>query len=96
MVLTKEFEYIYYDMYTMNFFLPPNSYFQSPNKRRRKDKFSTYASEVTYLFEGSGWSIAMDVGREDLGMVPDCVPGVMQDLGFLTLEIQRMSKNPKL
>ncbi len=31
---------------------------------------------------------------EDLGMVPDCVPGVMSDLGFLTLEIQRMSKNP--
>ncbi len=32
---------------------------------------------------------------EDLGMVPDCVPGVMRDLGILTLEIQRMSKNPK-
>jgi len=32
---------------------------------------------------------------EDLGMVPDCVPGVMRELGILTLEIQRMSKNPK-
>ncbi len=32
---------------------------------------------------------------EDLGMVPDCVPGVMRDLGILSLEIQRMSKNPK-
>ena len=32
---------------------------------------------------------------EDLGMVPDCVPGVMKDLGILTLEIQRMSKNPE-
>lgn len=32
---------------------------------------------------------------EDLGMVPACVPGVMNDLGFLTLEIQRMSKNPE-
>ncbi len=32
---------------------------------------------------------------EDLGMVPDCVPGVMSELGILTLEIQRMSKNPK-
>lgn len=31
---------------------------------------------------------------EDLGMVPDCVPGVLKDLGMLTLEIQRMSKNP--
>ena len=32
---------------------------------------------------------------EDLGMVPACVPGVMKALGFLTLEIQRMSKNPQ-
>lgn len=32
---------------------------------------------------------------EDLGMVPACVPGVMEDLSILTLEIQRMSKNPK-
>ena len=31
---------------------------------------------------------------EDLGMVPDCVPGVMEELNILTLEIQRMSKNP--
>jgi 4-alpha-glucanotransferase len=29
---------------------------------------------------------------EDLGMVPACVPEVMRDLGFLSLEIQRMPK----
>jgi len=29
---------------------------------------------------------------EDLGLVPACVPEVMQDLGFLSLEIQRMPK----
>ncbi|MFN4284641.1 MAG: 4-alpha-glucanotransferase [Lacibacter sp.] len=32
---------------------------------------------------------------EDLGMVPDCVPDVMQQLGILSLEIQRMPKDPK-
>jgi 4-alpha-glucanotransferase len=32
---------------------------------------------------------------EDLGLVPACVPGVMRRLGILSLEIQRMSKNPK-
>lgn len=32
---------------------------------------------------------------EDLGMVPDSVPGVMRELEFLTLEIQRMSKKPE-
>lgn len=31
---------------------------------------------------------------EDLGMVPDSVPGVMRDLGLLSLEIQRMPKDP--
>ena len=30
---------------------------------------------------------------EDLGMVPDCVPRVMRDLGILSLEIQRMPKD---
>ena len=31
---------------------------------------------------------------EDLGMVPDCVPWVMNELEILSLEIQRMPKNP--
>jgi 4-alpha-glucanotransferase len=30
---------------------------------------------------------------EDLGMVPHCVPGVMRELGILSLEIQRMPKS---
>lgn len=36
----------------------------------------------------------MLVCGEDLGMVPECVPGVMEDLGILSLEIQRMPKSP--
>ncbi len=40
-------------------------------------------------------STEMLICGEDLGMVPDCVPGVMKDLGFLSLEIQRMPKDPK-
>ncbi len=32
---------------------------------------------------------------EDLGMVPDCVPDVMKELGILSLEVQRMPKNPR-
>lgn len=38
----------------------------------------------------------MLVCGEDLGMVPDCVPDVMNDLNILSLEIQRMPKNPKV
>lgn len=33
---------------------------------------------------------------EDLGMVPDTVPEVMNDLNILSLEIQRMPKNPDI
>jgi len=32
---------------------------------------------------------------EDLGMIPDCVPAVMKGLEILTLDIQRMPKNPR-
>ena len=37
----------------------------------------------------------MLVCGEDLGMVPDCVPDVMKQTGILSLEIQRMPKDPK-
>jgi 4-alpha-glucanotransferase len=36
----------------------------------------------------------MLVCGEDLGMVPDCVPPVMKELNILSLEIQRMPKDP--
>lgn len=38
----------------------------------------------------------MLVCGEDLGMVPDCVQEVMQQLEILSLEIQRMPKDPKI
>lgn len=38
----------------------------------------------------------MLVCAEDLGMVPDCVPWVMNNLRILTLEIQTMPKKPGL
>ena len=36
----------------------------------------------------------MLVCAEDLGMIPQCVPWVMDELGILTLEIQTMPKKP--
>ncbi len=41
-------------------------------------------------------STRMLVCGEDLGMVPNCVPQVMQQLGILSLEIQRMPKDPNV
>ena len=40
-------------------------------------------------------STSMLVCGEDLGMVPDCVPWVMEQLQILSLEIQCMPKNPQ-
>ncbi|MCQ2334973.1 MAG: 4-alpha-glucanotransferase [Paludibacteraceae bacterium] len=38
----------------------------------------------------------MLVCGEDLGMVPDCVPSVMNQMQILSLEIQRMPKDPSV
>ncbi len=38
---------------------------------------------------------SMLVCGEDLGMVPDCVPWAMEAMQILSLEIQRMPKNPE-
>lgn len=40
-------------------------------------------------------STDMLVCAEDLGMIPDCVPAVMNALEILSLEIQRMPKDPR-
>ena len=39
---------------------------------------------------------AMLLCGEDLGMVPACVPGVLKELGILSLEIQRMPKTHEI
>jgi 4-alpha-glucanotransferase len=52
------------------------------------------------LWEGRGYEILPAMRKaspmllcgEDLGMVPACVPGVLKELGILSLEIQRMPK----
>ena len=41
-------------------------------------------------------STDMLVCGEDLGMIPGCVPAVMSQLQILSLEIQRMPKDPKV
>lgn len=41
-------------------------------------------------------STSMLTCAEDLGMIPDCVPAVMSQLEILTLEIERMPKDPAL
>jgi len=59
---------------------------------RRQDAF--WKEEAMKKLPALKAATHMLVCGEDLGMVPHSVPEVMQQLGILSLEIQRMPKNP--
>jgi 4-alpha-glucanotransferase len=59
---------------------------------RRQDDF--WRKEGMKKLPALKRSTNMLVCGEDLGMVPPCVPDVMKQLGILSLEIQRMPKDP--
>ncbi len=59
---------------------------------RRQDEF--WKKEAMQKLPALKNSTNMLVCGEDLGMVPHCVPEVMNQLGILSLEIQRMPKDP--
>ncbi|RYF95987.1 MAG: 4-alpha-glucanotransferase, partial [Chitinophagaceae bacterium] len=59
---------------------------------RRQDEF--WRKEAMQKLPKLKESTKMLICGEDLGMVPDCVPDVMKRLGILSLEIQRMPKDP--
>ena len=60
---------------------------------RRQDQF--WREQAMQKLPELKRSTNMLICGEDLGMVPDCVPGVMKQLGILSLEIQRMPKDPE-
>ncbi|MEO7801938.1 MAG: 4-alpha-glucanotransferase [Ginsengibacter sp.] len=60
---------------------------------RRQDDF--WRNEAMQKLPQLKRSTNMLVCGEDLGMVPTCVPDVMGQLSILSLEIQRMPKNPE-
>ncbi|MEI8111619.1 MAG: 4-alpha-glucanotransferase [Chitinophagia bacterium] len=59
---------------------------------KRQDEF--WKKEALQKLPALKRETNMMICGEDLGMVPGCVPDVMQQLGLLSLEIQRMPKNP--
>jgi 4-alpha-glucanotransferase len=59
---------------------------------RRQDAF--WMKEAMQKLPALKRSTRMLVCGEDLGLVPACVPDVMKQLGLLSLEIQRMPKDP--
>ena len=61
---------------------------------RRQDRF--WKNEALKKLSPLKRSTNMLVCGEDLGMVPHCVPEIMKQLGILSLEIQRMPKDPSI
>ena len=59
---------------------------------KRQDNF--WLKEAMKKLPALKSSTNMLICGEDLGLVPHCVPDVMKQLGILSLEIQRMPKNP--
>jgi len=59
---------------------------------RRQDNF--WYKEAMNKLPAMKKATNMLVCGEDLGMVPHCVPDVMEQLGLLSLEVQRMPKDP--
>ncbi len=81
--------YQYLDDYTKKqlYYLSINYFYERQNEFWRHEalqKLPALARETDMLICG-----------EDLGMVPSTVPRVMQDLGLLSLEVQRMPKDEK-
>ncbi|MFZ9661381.1 MAG: 4-alpha-glucanotransferase, partial [Chitinophagaceae bacterium] len=60
---------------------------------RRQDTF--WEKEALLKLPALKRASDMLICGEDLGMVPSCVPEVMNQLGILSLEIQRMPKDPQ-
>ncbi len=60
---------------------------------RRQEEF--WKSQAMEKLPALKEATDMLICGEDLGMVPACVPDVMSELSILSLEIQRMSKNPQ-
>jgi 4-alpha-glucanotransferase len=78
--LPPEIQQVLYDLYIDYFYKRQDDFWF----REAMHKLPTLKSATNMLVCG-----------EDLGMVPHCVPDVMQQLGILSLEIQRMPKDPK-
>lgn len=61
---------------------------------RRQDEF--WRQQAMQKLPSLKRATNMLIFGEDLGMVPHCVPDVMRQLGILSMEIQRMPKDPNL
>jgi 4-alpha-glucanotransferase len=90
--ISVQFDYIYESLYDNDKAAFNNLYNDYFYRRNNQFWYDEAMKKLPKLVQAT----RMLVCAEDLGMVPDCVPWVMNELKILSLELQSMPKDPKV
>ena len=90
--MSVQFDFIYESLYDSDKFLFNKIYNDYYYRRNNQFWYREAMNKLPKLVEAT----RMLVCAEDLGMVPDCVQWVMNELKILSLELQSMPKDPSV
>lgn len=90
--ISVQFDFIYESLYDSDKFLFNKIYNDYYYRRNNQFWYREAMNKLPKLVEAT----RMLVCAEDLGMVPDCVQWVMNELKILSLELQSMPKDPSV
>ena len=90
--ISVQFDLIYESLYDSDKYIFNKIYNDYFYRRNNHFWYREAMNKLPKLVEAT----RMLVCAEDLGMVPDCVPWVMEELKILSLELQSMPKDPNV
>ena len=90
--ISVQFDFIYESLFDSDKFLFNKLYNDYYYRRNNQFWYREAMKKLPLLVQAT----RMLVCAEDLGMVPDCVPWVMNELRILSLELQSMPKDPNV
>ena len=90
--ISVQFDYIYESLYDSDKYLFNKIYNDYYYRRNNQFWYREAMNKLPKIVEAT----RMLVCAEDLGMVPDCVSWVMNELKILSLELQSMPKDPSV
>ena len=90
--ISVQFDLIYESLYDSDKYIFNKIYNDYFYRRNNHFWYREAMNKLPKLVEAT----RMLVCAEDLGMVPDCVPSVMEELKILSLELQSMPKDPNV
>ena len=90
--ISVQFDFIYESLYDSDKYLFNKIYNDYYYRRNNQFWYREAMNKLPKIVEAT----RMLVCAEDLGMVPDCVPWVMNELKMLSLEMQSMPKDPNV